>query len=572
MSKTWGAAMPFQQQSATRAAAPTTQLKAHATDDGLSDPLGGSELSDGAAAVQSGPPVQLQADPTGGPPSGGSGGGASGLPDRLRAGVQSLSGMSMDDVKVHYNSSEPSALQAHAYAQGSDIHLAPGREADLPHEAWHVAQQKQGRVAASTQLKGIGINDSSSLETEADTMGAKAMRVGASGAAEGEVKQATASGGVAQLRGENPHAKATDHQGWTTTAHHIVAHSVIGEAFEKLSSEQKANVLRNAIPTTLTKDMVDNLKCVIDDTVEARASLRNDLVSTKPDTTEVGSQRLGDMRMSFLEWQGGNQFQGPNTSIRAEPTAKKDDIDHDGQYFNGMSKEQFEALTEIGDALPGLTEEDNELIETRLIQMLALTKDLPVASFDAGKWQEITDPSELADLAQSVGLNRNHIEKYAYFRAANADLGPSKTYAKIIPGAGSSYTYEGLQLPAQAKGINTYFPVADARGIIPQKKVSKKLSVLLEELGATIVTTDQELEITLDDKVKKADAKNFTVGDNPTKIPAKSFTGGTVKIAKGLGNKDMGTVENGESFYNYVTKAGMATSTFLPKDLYDSLE
>ncbi len=42
-----------------------------------------------------------------------------GLPDNLKAGVESLSGMSMDDVKVHYNSSEPAQLNAHAYAQGS---------------------------------------------------------------------------------------------------------------------------------------------------------------------------------------------------------------------------------------------------------------------------------------------------------------------------------------------------------------------------------------------------------------------------------------------------------------------
>src|SRR5689334_18016489 len=49
-----------------------------------------------------------------------------GLPDSLKAGIESLSGMSMDHVKVHYNSSQPAQLQALAYAQGSDIHLAPG--------------------------------------------------------------------------------------------------------------------------------------------------------------------------------------------------------------------------------------------------------------------------------------------------------------------------------------------------------------------------------------------------------------------------------------------------------------
>jgi len=104
----------------------------------------------------------------------------SGLPSQLKSGVESLSGISMDDVTVHYNSSQPAQLQAHAYAQGTDIHLAPGQEKHLPHEVWHVVQQKQGRVEATTQLKGdTPINDNAGLEREADEMGDKAMHVGA---------------------------------------------------------------------------------------------------------------------------------------------------------------------------------------------------------------------------------------------------------------------------------------------------------------------------------------------------------------------------------------------------------
>ena len=65
-----------------------------------------------------------------------------GLPDNLKTGMENLSGMSLDDVKVHKNSDKPAQLQAHAYAQGTDIHLGPGQEKHLPHEAWHVVQQK----------------------------------------------------------------------------------------------------------------------------------------------------------------------------------------------------------------------------------------------------------------------------------------------------------------------------------------------------------------------------------------------------------------------------------------------
>ncbi len=101
-----------------------------------------------------------------------------GLPDNLRSGVEQLSGISLNDVKVHYNSNKPAQLQAHAYAQGTDIHIGPGQEKHMPHEAWHVVQQKQGRVQATTQLKAtIPINDDAGLEQEADLMGAKALQM-----------------------------------------------------------------------------------------------------------------------------------------------------------------------------------------------------------------------------------------------------------------------------------------------------------------------------------------------------------------------------------------------------------
>lgn len=100
-----------------------------------------------------------------------------GLPDQLKSGVESLSGLSLDNVKVHYNSGKPAELNALAYAQGSDIHVAPGQERHLPHEAWHIVQQKQGRVQPTMQMKvGVPINDDPRLEHEADAMGAKALQ------------------------------------------------------------------------------------------------------------------------------------------------------------------------------------------------------------------------------------------------------------------------------------------------------------------------------------------------------------------------------------------------------------
>ncbi len=101
-----------------------------------------------------------------------------GMPDALKAGIESLSGMDMSAVRVHENSPKPAQLNALAYAQGSDIHLSPGQAQHLPHEAWHVVQQRQGRVQATTQLEGTPVNDDDRLEREADAMGAKAQQAG----------------------------------------------------------------------------------------------------------------------------------------------------------------------------------------------------------------------------------------------------------------------------------------------------------------------------------------------------------------------------------------------------------
>lgn len=97
-----------------------------------------------------------------------------GMPDNLKAGVENLSGFAMDDVRVHYNSDKPATVQALAYTQGTDIHVAPGQEQHLPHEAWHVAQQMAGRVEPTTEVGGMPVNDNAALEHEADVMGARA--------------------------------------------------------------------------------------------------------------------------------------------------------------------------------------------------------------------------------------------------------------------------------------------------------------------------------------------------------------------------------------------------------------
>ena len=100
-----------------------------------------------------------------------------GLPDGLKAGIESLSGIDISDVKVHYNSNKPTEVGALAYTKGTDIYIAPGQEKNLPHEAWHAVQQIQGRVRPTGQIKDIAVNDNRELENEAGRMGLKALNM-----------------------------------------------------------------------------------------------------------------------------------------------------------------------------------------------------------------------------------------------------------------------------------------------------------------------------------------------------------------------------------------------------------
>ena len=102
-----------------------------------------------------------------------------GLPGRLKVGVEARSGLSLDRVRVHYNSEQPAQLNAHAFTKGTDIHLAPGQERHLPHEAWHVVQQAGARVRPTMSVAGQAVNDDAGLEREADTLGAASAAHGA---------------------------------------------------------------------------------------------------------------------------------------------------------------------------------------------------------------------------------------------------------------------------------------------------------------------------------------------------------------------------------------------------------
>lgn len=104
-------------------------------------------------------------------------------------------------VTVHADSPRASALGALAYTEGNAVHMAPGQYAPgsrtgrelLGHELTHVVQQREGRVSATGQAKGVAVNDDPGLESEADELGRRA--------AAGEVVYRSAGLGLRQQLG-----------------------------------------------------------------------------------------------------------------------------------------------------------------------------------------------------------------------------------------------------------------------------------------------------------------------------------------------------------------------------------
>ena len=92
-----------------------------------------------------------------------------GIPTQMKLDFEQRSGLSFDDVRVHYNSDKPRRIGALAYTQIPPVHIGPGQEEHLRHELGHVVQQKQGIVRPTTWINGLPVNDSPGLERAADT-------------------------------------------------------------------------------------------------------------------------------------------------------------------------------------------------------------------------------------------------------------------------------------------------------------------------------------------------------------------------------------------------------------------
>ncbi len=106
------------------------------------------------------------------------------LPTLVQSKMEGAMGADFSGVNIHTESQQASNVGALAFAQGNDVHFAPGQydpqstsgQELIGHELAHVVQQREGRVQPTTQAKGVPVNDDKGLEAEADSMGQKAAQ------------------------------------------------------------------------------------------------------------------------------------------------------------------------------------------------------------------------------------------------------------------------------------------------------------------------------------------------------------------------------------------------------------
>ena len=76
-----------------------------------------------------------------------------GIPTQMKMDFEQRSGLSFDDVRVHYNSDKPRKIGALAYTQGTQVHIGPGQERHLRHELGTLCNRNRescGRLHIST--------------------------------------------------------------------------------------------------------------------------------------------------------------------------------------------------------------------------------------------------------------------------------------------------------------------------------------------------------------------------------------------------------------------------------------
>lgn len=135
------------------------------------------------------------------------------MPEEVQAKMENSFGQDFSDVNIHDNSAKAEDMGAKAFAQGKDVHFAPGEfqpntkqgQELIGHELTHVVQQKEGKVQGGDVNGKDMVNQDPSLEKEADDAGKLAS--------EGKEVQVNGLGSGVQMKEEKDEIDRTGARG-----------------------------------------------------------------------------------------------------------------------------------------------------------------------------------------------------------------------------------------------------------------------------------------------------------------------------------------------------------------------
>ncbi|PTX61613.1 uncharacterized protein DUF4157 [Kordia periserrulae] len=202
------------------------------------------------------------------------------LPSNLQSNMEASLGQDFSNVSIHTNSQKAAQMNARAYTQDENVHFAPGEfnpnstqgQNLIGHEFTHIAQQRAGVVKPTKVLqKGVAINDSKSLENEADTFGKKAVQ--------GET--------ISKYRGASP-----QHSNATTQAKSDSQGKLSEQLTTALSPVQKQQA--GIVQYTLATDLTSSL------TAEASINFEGIIVTIRNAPVAERQAVLGDVAVMTL--------------------------------------------------------------------------------------------------------------------------------------------------------------------------------------------------------------------------------------------------------------------------------
>lgn len=249
-----------------------------------------------------------------------------GIPMELKERLEQSTGVSLGDVRVNYNSSRPSRLDALAYTMGNHVEIGPGQERHLPHELGHVIQQKLGIVRANAMHpSGMPLNTAVRLERQADEIGSGKrstiiQRMSQNAAQRCENKN------IIQLRlddvkinanqcGTDPTADTNaTYQGAGLTCHHVISADVLERFFE----------FCDRITSNGNKRWCQKIKTEYEKWKNAAI----DSATATSNRRSGGAITTRNEISSACQWMAGNVFIGPLTNYRIDDKGR--DFDRGG--------------------------------------------------------------------------------------------------------------------------------------------------------------------------------------------------------------------------------------------------